>query len=126
MFTTPIIRRGYFITNIMDVNKTRSILKQFFRVNHTNNTVFIDFDSMCMFLVKDCKRHFSPSRFEKVLEVEVQKLKGKIISPEMFDRLAEYVDNMTLYIQQEERKLALERQKKVENKLVNFHKNKRK
>lgn len=100
----------------METHNIRSNIKQFFNVNSISGALHIDFDSMCIFLIKECRRQFSPAMLEKELAEEVKKLEGKILEPKLFDVLAEYIDQMTLYIQQESTKAGLKREETVRKK----------
>jgi len=101
---------------VSELDKQRSpevlaYIKSFIRVRLVDNTVHIDYDSMCKFLLDNCRRMFSPSQLERVLAVEVKKLEGLPICPELFDELARYINDMTLYMHQKGEKLGEDRTK---------------
>jgi hypothetical protein len=115
----PLLLEAYFY--IMDKNlQAYNEIKSFIRFNEMRRSLHIDFDSMCMHLLNVHKRSFSPSELERHLGLEVKKLEGKSICPEMFDEIARYINEMTLYMHQQGSIKGEERNEKLKKRFDNY------
>ena len=97
----------------MDINEVNveieKGIKSLIHLRGVDNTLHIEYDSICRFLLQNCRRQFSPAQLEKALASEIKKLEGKPICTEMFDEIARYINQMTIYMQQQGERLGQER-----------------
>jgi len=87
-------------------------LKTFIRVDTKDPTQLrLNFDGLCKYLIDQESRKFSPKDFEKALVKQLKKVEGHEISPDVFNAIAKYIDEKTLWLQNrqiKEKQLRLE------------------
>lgn len=75
-------------------------LKTFIRVDTKDPTQLrINFDGLCKYLIDQENRRFSPKDFEKTLVQQLKKVEGHEISPGIFSAIAKYIDEKTIWFQ---------------------------
>ena len=69
---------------------------------HDLSNIRIELDRLALYLIKECNRHFSVSKFEKHLKNEMEKkLLGKVMNEKLMDALCIYIDKLSIYLSKE-------------------------
>lgn len=106
--------------NKADQSGVLTAIKSFIRYNEAKERVSIDFDGMCIMLLDQYHRFFNVAAFERALTEELKKIEGKPVSPEFFDEIARYVNEMTIYMHQKSGELATKRQEDMQKRFNKY------
>jgi len=61
----------------------------------------VHFDLLCQYLFQIERRKFMPSKFEKMFNDEVSKLRGYVIDQAALTKICDYIDDLSLYLTKE-------------------------
>ena len=78
-------------------------IKQFVHLDgHNLTNIRIEVDRLAMFLIKDCGRQLSVTKFEKMIKQELEKkILGKVMTEKLMDAVCEYIDKLSIYLTRE-------------------------
>ena len=106
--------------NKIDQSGVLTAIKSFIRYNEVKERVSIDFDGMCILLLNQYRRFFNVALFERELTKELKKVEGKPVSPEFFDEIARYVNDMTIHMHQKSGEAAIKRQEDMQKRFNKY------
>ena len=95
-------------------------MKNYINFNTIRNTLSIDWDSLCVHILTHYKRMFSPAELERAALPELKKLEGLPVTDSMFDEIAKYIDEMTIYMHQQGLKLGEQRQEGMKERFEQY------
>lgn len=95
-------------------------IKSFIRYNEAKERVSIDFDGMCISLLNQYKRFFNVAELERSLTKELKKIEGKPVCPELFDEIARYVNEMTIFMHHKAGEAAAKRREDVQKRFDKY------
>ena len=81
-----------------DQTRLRNEIKSFFHYNIVKRYLSIDWDSMCIHILNKYKRSFSPIELERASIPELKKLEGMDVNEGMFNEIARFFDEMSMYL----------------------------
>lgn len=93
----------------------------FMYIKVDNNTLKINFDGLCTYLIDYENRAFSPLQFEEILQKELNdKIIGQPISGETLTSICTYIDQLSLYLTKKTSEVS---KVPLSEKIKNFYKN---
>ena len=104
----------------VDQTKLREELKHFINFNQVRQQLSLNFDNMCMHILSNYGRDFSPSELERVCDIEFKKFNNLPICPEMYTEIARYIDDMTMYMHQRGELKGAERNEKLQKRFQQY------